>query len=348
MIPPPRAKAEVRPFIDRLLACPELAEVEGAFGRDQAPERARFLSDLTLPRDEAEQRQVVLSAWSRVATPLHPADDENMTQSRLDRLRSLASEYWDFRQGAERDAIPTSTELLDPPTADAVYRLARAWGMLGASAVTGHFDHVIVLAGLIRANVNRPRAAAELLASRAVTTESVVGLAAVRAMSEGEVHLARQIGCDASSESEALAFGFEDAFGIDHGAWQTTSRDFVRSGRSSQGPALTLATAPLNPDGTRANTGGAFGWFISDDSHLVHPGTSLLSITTPIYWIASHTSLLTKLPADVSLSTTGADPADAAIALRQTFRSQHYLQEIKSALDAMADLERWAGQSITG
>jgi hypothetical protein len=56
----------------------------------------------------------------------------------------------------------------------------------------------------------------------------------------------------------------------------------------------------------------------------------------PVYWIAGHISLLTRVPPGATLTTVGADPARALPGLAQAFRSQHYLKEIKTAIDVTA------------
>jgi hypothetical protein len=198
----------------------------------------------------------------------------------------------------------------------------------------GEFDHVIVLGGLIRADYNRPRAAAEMISSGSVTTDSVVGLGAPRVMSPGEVELARSIGCNAGTEQAALENGLEEAFAFSSAAWQSTDVPTMHEVHLPDGLVVRSAGAPMNPDGTRANTGGAFGWFV-EESGLVEAGQSILSITTPIYWIAGQVGLMRRMPKGATLSTVGADPAKALPGLGQTYLSQHYLQEIKTAVDVL-------------
>lgn len=333
--------ADLEPFAEYLLDSPELWDLIDAFsnGPHGMAQRRTDVADVILAGSladpgEAAQAGRVLARWTSQLPAAGPPSSSSIKE-RITWLSGFAAHRWDFRVGRERDFIPTSCELLAADLAEKVYQVARRWDMLTPAPAQGHFDHIIVLGGLLRANFNRPRAAAELLSSGSATSPSVVGLGAPRPMSEAEIRLAEAIGCDATTEQAALERGLEAAFEFTGSAWEPTNRPNLRQAQVGDGLTIRSAGAPLNPDGTRANTGGAFGWFM-DDSGLVRPGQSILSITTPIYWIAGHISLMTRIPPGATLVTVGADPARALPGLEQTFRSQHYLQEIKTAIDVLA------------
>lgn len=339
--PPLTSTADLEPFAEYLLASPELWDLVDAFsdGPHGITQRRIDVADVILSGsldepDEVAQASRVLARWTSQLPEAGPPPRSGIRE-RITWLSGFAAHRWDFRVGKERDFIPTSAELLAADLAERVFQVARRWEMLTPAAAGGHFDHVIVLGGLLRANFNRPRAAAELLASGSATTPSVVGLGAPRPMSDAELRLAEAIGCDATTEQGALERGLEAAFEFSGSAWEPTDRPNLRQAQIRDGLTIRSAGAPMNPDGTRANTGGAFGWFM-DDSGLVRPGQSILSITTPIYWIAGHISLMTRMPTGATLVTVGADPSRALPGLEQTFRSQHYLQEIKTAIDVLA------------
>ncbi len=333
--------AELEPFAEYLLGSPELWDLVEAFsdGPHGMPQRRTDVADVVLSGALADPSEVaqagrVLAQWT-LPLPDAGSPPSSGVRERIAWVSKFAARRWDFRIGKERDFIPTSGELLHADLAEKVYQVARKWDMLTPAPAQGRYDHVIVLGGLLRANFNRPRAAAELLSSGSATSPSVVGLGAPRPMSDAEVGLAETIGCDATTEQAALERGLEAAFGFSGSAWGPTDRPNLRQAHLGDGLIIRSAGAPMNPDGTRANTGGAFGWFM-EDSGLVRPGQSILSITTPIYWIAGHISLMTRIPAGSTLTTVGADPARALPGLEQTFRSQHYLQEIKTAIDVLA------------
>lgn len=337
MIRPLRQTTDINPFTRYLLDQPELGVLLSAFGAGNQglAQRRRDLAELILGKtfEETTQAGLVLANWTTVddddTPPLTGSTSETMAW-----LKAFVSRRWDFRVGKERDFIPVNAEMLSAATAEAAYSLARKLGMLTPEPAKGDFDHVIVLGGLLRANFNRPGAAAEMIATGSVTTRSVVGLGALRPMSAEELGLAQAIGCPATNEQEALEFGLARAFGFQHEDFTPTSVANLRQVELENGITVRSAGAPIGPDG-RPNTGGAFGWFV-DKSELVRPGGSILCVTTPIYWIAGQISLMKRMPAGTTLTTIGIDPTKALPGLGQTFRSQHYLQEIKTAIDVLA------------
>ena len=339
--PPLSTLDDVEAFCDYLLTRPATQVLAEGFA-DMAGRR-RDLANVILADDEADrlvavgevaQAGRILASWT-VSGDVTADVLSGTTAQRIRALSAFAKARWDFRVGKERDYIPTSQELLSKEMADAVYTLAHDLGMFRPEPAEGDFDHVIVLGGLIRADYNRPRAAAEMISSGSMTVGSVVGLGAPRAMSPGEITLARSIGCESDTEQAALENGLETAFGFPSDAWEPTGVPNLREVHLPDGLIVRSAGAPMNPDGTRANTGGAFGWFV-DESGLVQAGQSILSITTPIYWIAGQVGLMAKMPEGATLTTVGADPAKALPELGQTYLSQHYLQEIKTAVDVLA------------
>ena len=338
--PPLSTLDDVEAFCEYLLTRPATEVLVEGFA-DMAARR-RDLADVILADDESGRLEAVdevaqagriLACWTLLGDTA-PGVSGGTTAERMRALSAFAKTRWDFRVGKERDYIPTSQELLNTDMADAVYSLAHDLGMFRPEPATGEFDHVIVLGGLIRADFNRPRAAAEMITSGSVTTGSVVGLGAPRLMSPGELELARSIGCEADTEQAALENGLEAAFGFPADSWEPTGVPNLREVHLGDGPVVRSAGAPMNPDGSRANTGGAFGWFV-EESGLVQSGQSILSITTPIYWIAGQVGLMVKMPEGATLTTVGADPAKALPGLGQTYLSQHYLQEIKTAVDVL-------------
>jgi hypothetical protein len=286
---------------------------------------------VVLPPEQDEQRQRVVSSWAALSTDvpgIPPADQAQAV--------ALAAKAWDFRLGKERDFIPTSAELLPPEAAALVYGLAAEWGMNTPVTPNGHYDVVMPIGGLVRANLARPTAAAAWLKSGLVTTDLVVGLAADRAFLDKEEALAKQLGVPYKNEPDSLRYGLEKAFDLDPSAW---ADDQPGVAVNSTGPVLTrFATAPLIGD-RRANTAEAAEWY---RGHGLLPATgSLLVVATPIYWIASHIAFRTTVDPALRVTTTGSGEEHAP-SPRQIFRSQHYLQEIKASMDMLPRIEKWA------
>lgn len=283
-------------------------------------------------RDQAER---IRSAWQQHRQTLR----EHSPTTGIERL-DLAKSAWDFRQGRERDAIPTSVELLPAPVARLIYDLAEAWGMTASQNPTGHFDAVLPIGGLLRANLARPATAARLVSHGAITTNKVVGLSGEREMTPSEMTLAERLGLEVASEAEALQAGLTAAFSLGATAWENHHIDGGRIATNRTGPIpVHLSVAPLTPAGRRPTTGEALTWMQQQD--VLAESNSVLQITTPIYWIANHISVRTTIPSEITLTTIGYDQ-DLAPGSPQRFRSQHYLQEIKAAIDALPTLTTWA------
>ena len=71
-------------------------------------------------------------------------------------------------------------------------------------------------------------------------------------------------------------------------------------------------------------------------------GGRVLQVTTSIYWIANQIDARITLPDDVEVHTAGYRQSITPFP-QQTFTPQHYLQEIKAAVDALPRLLAWAG-----
>ncbi len=299
---------------------------------------------------EKTQTDRILAAWrstnDQLVAPRPRAADPSVA---VDWLKAYAAGRWDFRCGQERDFIPTSRELLPGSPATAIYSLADSWGMRTPRMAGGAFDAVIVLGGLVRANLNRPESAASLLSSGRISTQLVVGLAGDRDASPQEAALARELGAPDDTEMAALTFGMGSAFGIAPDKWMPVSDGGAGTGVSAirpDGLELLVVSAPVVAPGKRAGAAAAFEWF-ARSSGRVADASRILSITTPIYWIQNHIDLLERLAkvgSGARLVTAGGGVDVVPVELRQTYLSQHYLQEIKSAIDALPRLMAWADQ----
>jgi len=176
-----------------------------------------------------------------------------------------------------------------------------------------------------------------------VQAASVVGLASARAMSSIELKLAGLLGCDEVSEEGSLRWGMRKAFGSDESQWRVDDEglEWLEPPTS---PEVRLVTAPRDAEGRRAQTGTALDRLFENRS-IVTPSSSILFVTTEIYWIDGHIRLLTRMPEGSRLATAGSarNFSYEGDQLIQTYRSQHYLQEVRSALDALPALLAWAG-----
>lgn len=125
------------------------------------------------------------------------------------------SDRWDFRSG-ERDI----GEVAELPL-EAREQVERAASALGLSAggvdPRGHYDIVLILGGLARACISRPRYTAQIIAENELDVDRIVAVGAFRALSEGEGTLFESvIEASVDNEFEAMDRGVREAFGLAH------------------------------------------------------------------------------------------------------------------------------------
>ena len=328
--------ADARQAVVEVLAEPRLRSLIDAFRPGPALDAvATYVRGVRadLPAHEAEHVDRVLKSWSQLEVP--PAQDP---------LADAVSgaRAWDVRCGRERDSIPRSVDLYPPHIGALVFSLAEDWGMTRPPEVRGSFDAVVPIGGLVRANLTRPATAAALLADGTLTAPLVIGLTGDRTTSPQETQLARELRAPDTTEQDAMRAGLERSFGLTSNAWEAREGGpgDLHSNTSGSVPVL-LGVAPRDPvTGRRVNTGQAFAWLLA--LHVLPAAAAVVQVTTSIYWIANQIDLRTAAPSTMSVTTTGAlDRVQAGPA--QVFRSQHYLQELKSAVDALPRLQKWAG-----
>lgn len=256
------------------------------------------------------------------------------------------SDRWDTRQGAERNQ---AAELdLTGEQQEAVRKAAHALRMTDVVLPSReHYDHLLVLGGLIRACISRPAYAAHLLAS-GVTFGRVTGLGGHRPFQGDEFELAARAGFPGLAEEyAALDEGVRTAFRLGQpeaewgepsdlpgGAWG------VRRYRMPDGVAVDVAAAPsTDPRNRRANTSDTYAWFAHELAAL-EPGQTVLAVTTPIYVPAQHAVALRMLalPYGVEVETVGHNPDLVPEQLRQDFTPTKYLLEIRSTVRAQLAL----------
>lgn len=337
-------RADATRFIDELLAEEPLWLLAEHFDDSSEGLSARIadLEELisTLEPAERAQAELVLSGWKH-ADPLPPRPGKDDTAAQVAWIVELARQRFDFRWGRERSYIPTSRELLRPELAGLVYELADRLGMREPHQAHGEYDLVVVLGGLIRANVNRSALAASLLSGGSVRAPQVTGLAGVRELGPGELDLARGLGCPFSTEQDSLAWGLQQAFGTKGSAWSAASPGIISLSETT-GPLVTCGTAPTPGTKGRADTQSAFQWLLDAVPGITTSASRVLCVTSAIYWIDGHIRLLTQLPTGCELVTTGTAGGNENPLLAQTYLSQQYLQEIKSAINALPGLLSWA------
>jgi hypothetical protein len=269
-------------------------------------------------------------------------DDARVWLGRLEEF----SERWDFRGGEERNLV-APTEFSAALT-EQIFASAEALGLRGANApVRSHYREVVILGGLVRACLTRPRHAANLLADGSVAVDGVVAIGGFRPLRGNEVELAaRFISEEVADEFEAMDAGVRAAFALEGrlderrqdsdevgGSWAV--REYRTSGEL---PVRVVAAPSSMPGVRRANTPDTYEW-LARESGWVEPGDSLLLVTTDIYrpFQRADALRLLTLPHHIDIDLVGIPPGFGFgdDRLVRPFEPHHYLQEIRSTIRSM-------------
>jgi hypothetical protein len=257
------------------------------------------------------------------------------------------TERWDTRQGRERNH---AAELeLRPAQHDLVVDAANALGLRGDPPRHRHYDHMLMLGGLVRACVARPSYAAHLIRSGEITAGEITTLGAHRPFSGNEFEQADQLGWGALTEEyEALDAGTRRAFELGEPEREEGERfeDVgstwgVKHYRTDDGLPVRVVAAPsTEPKTRRANTADSYTFFAEHVAKLT-PGSRLLLISTAIYVLPQHVAALRilALPYGVEVDTVGGKPTNRPKLPLSHYSATKYLLEVRSTVRALALLE---------
>ncbi|MGA2877114.1 MAG: hypothetical protein ABSE82_16480, partial [Nitrososphaerales archaeon] len=262
---------------------------------------------------------------------------------RLNYLSDFSSR-WDFRQGRERNLAP-------PIEADEMnvqcILAAAALGLSGESSLLhDSYDHIVILGGLARACISRPRFAHSIL--KDVSSQDVVALGSFRALADDELSIARSVGLVGyRDEFTLLDAGTRQAFDITvegHTRQQNESDDnplwLIRNYEEVEGRRISIIAAPSTDPTRRANTPDTYEFYARNVATL-SPGSRILLVTSQIYRVFQCLDAirLLGLPWDVSIEVVGVGPQWAnELVLRQNFTPAQYLQEVRSSIRSIAQL----------
>jgi hypothetical protein len=286
--------------------------------------------------------ELVESFDRAAANAIYQAPD---LEKQLELLDSF-SDRWDTRQGRERNE---ATELtLSTSQDDLILATATELGLRGVtSPALTHYDHLLVLGGLVRACIARPKWAAGLVGS-GLQLGRVTALGGHRRFAGDEFELAAALGLGGIEEEfAALDFGTRQAFELGEPASRSGEHSDLVGGswtlhryESSGQVAVDVAAAPSSdPSVRRANTPDSYAWFATTLAKL-KPGQSILMVTTSIYVPAQHAAAIQmlELPYGVEVETVGFEPGMVDPLLTQTFTPTKYLLEMRSSIRAFRRL----------
>ena len=266
-------------------------------------------------------------------------------------LDDFAGRNWDFRRGSERNL--TSVVDFTERQTEVILSAAQALGLNAPRPPTlSHYDHILVLGGLVRACIARPKYVAKLI-EEGMRAEHVTALGGFRPLGGDELRLAAEHGVDGTNEFEAMAHGILNAFG-DTGGFETiesTSGDGPADWREwrsrHSGPCIHVLAAPSSePLVRRANTVDTYRFWVRRMQ--VPEKSRVLVVTNPIYvpYQGAGATQVLGLEFGLRVETVGIDDSSADLGKdTQYFGPQQYLQEMRSAVYGMRNLRRAAAST---
>lgn len=267
---------------------------------------------------------------------------EMETEGLLAWYEDLSATRWDFRGGRERNLAerPALTER----ESDAAMSAAASLGLSQpGSPSRGAYDFCLILGGLVRACVTRPRFAAELV-ENGTHFGAVVALGGFRPLAGDEIALAARLNIEANNEFGAMDAGMRQAFGIETPA-QVTFGDGSEGNADwrihdyPQSRCAVIAAPSSSPELRRANSADTFVWWASRAHGL--EGSHILLITNPIYvpYQGAAATQVLGMRFGVQVETVGISATAAGLGSdTQTFTAANYLQEIRSGIRGMQSL----------
>ncbi len=268
----------------------------------------------------------------------------------LDRLAALSAD-WDFRGrdgGVERDLIGAKAAEVNGRliAEELIVSAAGALGLVSATPVPDEwFSALVVLSGLVRACVNRTKHAADLV-KNGLHADSVTVLGGHRKLSDGEQDQAAQLGFgEQFDEADVILATARQAFGL--GEPQQAKESGERSGAWDDRlwsawahyawPGVQVLIAPSGAPDRRVNTMEQLRYWASENG--ISRNDRVLLLTTQIYVPYQQFGGLQVLGIErgCSVYCCGVDAASSYLPAAP-FSGRSYLQEIRSALRAAAQL----------
>uniref|UniRef100_UPI0013ED868D hypothetical protein n=1 Tax=Candidatus Protofrankia californiensis TaxID=1839754 RepID=UPI0013ED868D len=261
---------------------------------------------------------------------------------------------WDFRNNRERGAIEDDVAVVGDRRIPENLAVGAAWalGMVDASGPTvASASHLVVLAGAVRANVNRLHRARLFQRCNSRLDELVVTTAA-RDLSVAERSQANALGLDEwllpgrrmTTEGDAVVAAVRAAYGLrefpeiagrlpDRG----DSEERTAVARLRWPGATVLVTPSAAPNARRANTFDQLTHWRTENP--LTPHDHVVAITTQIYVPYQQLVAIRALgiPTRCGVTVAGVDAA-TSVTPTKVFGSRDYLQEIRSFFLAAATL----------
>lgn len=270
------------------------------------------------------------------------------TGERIAFLQELAASNWDFRKGAERQAVNWDDNLLDQEGSEQWNRIFAAADSLGmvesGEPLNKNPDFLVVLGGANKAPLDRLRFGLEQVDSFG----QVAYLGSSRAVSDAEREKAAEYAPNAQTEFELGCGAFETLLGAkmvdeiieerDGDTWGMRLYEFEHAGETKHGFVL---STPQMIGERRATTYDNYDFFAKRAELSENPDTSVVAVTTGFYVPGQHLPGVQELtqPFGTKLETIGHSAAYSGVVRKPS----QLLQEMKSGIDAAARLQASLG-----
>jgi hypothetical protein len=251
-------------------------------------------------------------------------------------LAEFSAEHWDFRHGAERNLGVTPE--FSTAQIDETELACRALGLASQDPPSRtNYDTVLMTGGMVRAGIVKPRFVRELL-NGGLDATSIVFVGAFRPFGGDESVTAAALGVSGDNEVDAMVAGMTAAFGPlgrPEVVESLADNPFLSSRQLSwlRGDVtLRVVAAPSSHPARRANTADTFRFWA--EHHSIRE-QSVLVVTTPIYvpYQGAVAVDVLGLGHGLTVETVAVSAAASDLGeLSQEFRTEHKLQELRSAI----------------
>lgn len=327
-----------------------------------------FFQEVTVPGQGEDPTPEVLlaeiTAWVR-SVPLQSLVTHfggtlaaGSLPAQLAYLDKFTASAWNFRRRVSegpKERNQVDTDAVSGKDEELAVAAADALGLVRPRPPRHHgYDHVLMLGGLVRANLWRTAYTAHLL-NHGVSAGNVTAISAYRDLARNdtdpsldEFKLLEAFGLPRRDyEWEVMEDGLRRAFHLPEFTVERESdpaaegaQRFRVASATAAGRRVSLIVAPALEPGRRANTADGYRYWADQVQH-VKPGERVLAVTTCIYVPYQHAVAIQHLglPFGCSVDTVGIDfSAIGDDPNPQRFRGAHYLLEIRSALLAYRNL----------
>ena len=249
----------------------------------------------------------------------------------------ISGRHWDYRHGVERNQSRPAA--LPSQQADLAIEVAHSLGMIdGRAPCYSEYDFALILGGLVRACLVRPRYAANLASHRTVFGD-VFAIGSLRPLAGDEVKYAQALSTRAKNEFDALLDGVTRAFALSaspevENSPPSAANAAWRVARFNGAPSIEVLAAPsAAPERRRANTRDGLAWWANRQKSV--RGKRILVVTSPIYvpYQSAGAIEVLGLQHGAAVETVGVPPDLADLGPNtQHFDAQDYLQEVRSTI----------------